>query len=114
MRNPLEIFYTLAVLNPQEEDIAVLRSSHVEWDTLVNISLALNSSYLFYTNIKRFGLEDCIHSTHIERLKAQKESAFSNNLIQIKLFYDITGLLQAENIEFIPPEGAFSHHRYLS
>ena len=105
MTNPLEAFYTLAVLNPREEDIAVLRASHVDWDTLVKTSFALDSSYLFYTNIKRFGLEARINSTNIEQLQAQKERAFSNNLIQIKLFYDITEFLQAENIKFIPLKG---------
>ena len=105
MGDPLRAFYTLAVLNPQEEDILALRASHVDWDTLVKISFELNSSYIFYTNIKRFGLEACFSSTDIERLQAEEEWAIFNNLTQINLFYEITGLLQAENIKFIPLKG---------
>ncbi len=105
MGDPLRAFYTLAVLNPQEEDILALRASHVDWDTLVKISFELNSSYIFYTNIKRFGLEACFSTTDIERLQAKKEWAIFNNLTQINLFYEITGLLQAENIKFIPLKG---------
>ncbi|KKL81664.1 hypothetical protein LCGC14_1992480, partial [marine sediment metagenome] len=105
MGDPLRAFYTLAVLNPQEEDVLALRASHVDWDTLVNISFELNSSYIFYTNIKRFGLEACFSSTNIKRLQAKKESAILNNLTQINLFYEITGLLQAEGIKFIPLKG---------
>lgn len=105
MGDPLRAFYTLAVLNPQEEDVLTLRASHVDWDTVVKISFELNSSYIFYTNIKRFGLEACFNSTNIKRLQAEKESAIFNNLIQIKHLHEISGLLQAKNIKFIPLKG---------
>ncbi len=105
MGDPLRAFYILAVLNPQEEDILALRASHVDWDALVKISFELNSSYIFYTNIKRFGLEACFSSTNIEQLQAEKESAIFNNLIKIKHLHEISGLLQAENIKFIPLKG---------
>ncbi len=105
MVDPLRAFYTLAVLNPQEKDILALQASHVDWDALAKISLELNSSFIFYTNIKRFGLESCFSSTNIKRLQARKESAIHNNLIQIKLLHDISGILQAEGIKFIPLKG---------
>ncbi len=105
MRDPLRDFYTLAVLNPQERDMLALQASHVDWDTLVKISFELNAPYIFYTNIKRFGLESCFNSTNIKRLQAEKESAIFNNLIQIKFFHEISGLLQAEGIKFIPLKG---------
>ena len=105
MGDPLRAFYTLAVLNPQEEDVLALQASHVDWDTVVNISFELNSSFIFYTNIKRFDLEPCFSSTNIKRLQAEKESAILNNLIQIKHLHEISGLLQAEDIKFIPLKG---------
>ncbi len=89
MGDPLRDFYTLAVLNPQEKDILALQASHVDWDTLVKISFELNSPYIFYTNIKRFGLESCFNSTNIKRLQAEKEAAIVNNLIQIKHLHEI-------------------------
>ncbi len=105
MGDPLRDFYTLAVLNPQEKDILALQASHVDWDTLVKTSFELNSPYIFYTNIKRFGLESCFNSTNIKRLQAEKESVIVNNLIQIKHLHEISELLQAEGIKFIPLKG---------
>jgi hypothetical protein len=101
----LKAFYTLAVLNPKEEDILALRPSHVDWDALVEFSFKLNSSYIFFTNIKRFNLESCFSSANIKRLQAEKESTIFNNLIQIKHLHEISGLLQAEYIKFIPLKG---------
>ncbi len=105
MGDPLRAFYTLAVLNPREEDVLALQDSHVDWDAMVKISFELNSPYIFYTNIKRFGLEACLSSKDIEQLRAKKEWAIFNNLTQINLLYEITGLLQAEHIKFIPLKG---------
>ncbi len=105
MEDTLKAFYTLAVLNPKEEDILALRASHVDWDALVEFSFELNSSFIFYTNIKRFDLETCFSSTNIKRLQAKKESAILNNLKQIKHLHEISGLLQAEDIKFIPLKG---------
>jgi hypothetical protein len=105
MKDTLRNFFKLAVLNPQEEDILALRASYVSWDKLARISFELNSSYIFYTNIKRLGLEPCFSSRNIELLQAEKESAISHNLIQIKFLYEITELLQTENIKFIPLKG---------
>ena len=101
----LRDFYTLAVLNPQEKDILALQTSHVDWDTLVKISFELNAPYIFYTNIKRFGLESYFNPTNIKLLQAEKESVILNNLVRIKLLNDISGLLQAEGIKFIPLKG---------
>jgi hypothetical protein len=101
----LKAFYTLAVLTPKEEDILALRPSHVDWDSVVKISLELNSSFIFYTNIKRFDLESCFSSTNIKRLQAKKESAILNNLIQIKHLHEISGLFQAEDIKYVPLKG---------
>ncbi len=105
MEDTLKAFYTLAVLNPKEEDILALRASHVDWDALVEFSFKLNSSFIFFTNIKRFDLESCFSSTNIKRLQAEKESTILNNLIQIKHLHEISGLLQAEGIKFIPLKG---------
>ncbi len=105
MEDTLKAFYTLAVLNPKEEDILALQASHVDWDSLAKISFELNSSFIFYTNIRHFGLEARFSSTNIERLQSKKESAILNNLIQIKHLHEISGLLQAEDIKFIPLKG---------
>ncbi len=105
MEDTLKAFYTLAVLNPKEEDILALRPSHVDWDALVEFSFKLNSSYIFFTNIKRFDLESCFRSANIKRLQAEKESTILYNLIQIKHLHEISGLLQAEDIKFIPLKG---------
>jgi hypothetical protein len=105
MEDTLKAFYTLAVLNPKEEDVLALRPSHVDWDALVEFSFKLNSSYIFFTNIKHFDLESCFSSTNIKRLQAEKESTILNNLKQIKHLHEISGLLQAEDIKFIPLKG---------
>ncbi len=105
MEDTLKAFYTLAVLNPKEEDILALQASHVDWDSVAKISFELYSSLIFYTNIRHFDLEACFSSTNIERLQAEKESAILNNLIQIKHLHEISGLLQAEGIKFIPLKG---------